>query len=283
MDDAVRRLGTEYQVLSTDYSLLSAASATKIVFTEVCLIEEPVNIPTPDGSADGCLYHIGDGPPRPGIIFLTDIGGIRNANRGMAQRLASEGYTVLVPNVFYRTGKPPVIDWPMKPGDEHAVKRMGELTGPLGPEAVGHDANAYIEFLSAQPFVSPEPFGVVGYCFTGAMAMRIAAARPDKIGSAASFHGGRLCTGDPASPHLLLPQIKARLYFGHAVDDKSMPQDAIKKFNQALKSWGGNYESEVYAGAHHGWTVPDSPSYNEPQAERAFEKLKQALRAGLQE
>jgi carboxymethylenebutenolidase len=106
------------------------------------------------------------------------------------------------------------------------------------------------------------------------MALRTAAARPDRVGAIASFHGGRLFVDGPASPHLSLPRVKAKLYFGHAKDDHSMPQEAIDKFNAALTKWGGKYESEMYD-ALHGWTVPDEGSrvYNKPQAERAFEKL----------
>jgi carboxymethylenebutenolidase len=136
------------------------------------------------------------------------------------------------------------------------------------------DADAYVKFLAAQQGVRGGVVGVVGYCLTGAMAMRVAAARPDKVAAMASFHGGRLFTDSPTSPHLSLPRIKARLYFGHAVNDRSMPQEAIEKFEAALKVWAGRYESEVYEGAYHSWTVPDSPVYNQPQAERAFEKLK---------
>ena len=105
------------------------------------------------------------------------------------------------------------------------------------------------------------------------MALRTAAAHPDKIAAAASFHGTRLFTDDPTSPHLVLPRVKARLYFAHAVEDKTMPQEAIEKFNRALEAWGAGYESEVYEGAYHGWTAPDSPVYNEAQAGRAFKKL----------
>jgi carboxymethylenebutenolidase len=117
--------------------------------------------------------------------------------------------------------------------------------------------------------------GVVGFCFSGAMAMRAAAARPDRIAAAASFHGGRLCTDQPTSPHRELPRIKARLYFGHAVNDKSIPAEQIAKFEESLKAWGGRYESETYEGALHGWTVPGGHVYNHAQAERAFEKLTQ--------
>ncbi len=119
---------------------------------------------------------------------------------------------------------------------------------------------------------------VVGYCLTGAMALRAAAARPDAVCAAASFHGGGLCTDSPASPHLVLPRVKARLYFGHADQDKSMPAGAIAKFEAALAAWGGRYESETYTGALHSWTVPDSPVFDQPQAERAFQKLAETLK-----
>lgn len=115
--------------------------------------------------------------------------------------------------------------------------------------------------------------GAVGLCFSGAFALRTAAARPDRISAAASFHGGGLYTESPASPHLVLPRVKARLYFGHAVEDQSMPPEAIDKLNAALEAWGGRFESESYAGAHHGWTVSDNPSYNQAQAEKAFSSL----------
>jgi carboxymethylenebutenolidase len=235
--------------------------------------EQEIEIRTPDGTADAVLYHADDQRRLPAVLFLTDIGGIRPSQRAMAQRLAAEGYTVLVPNVFYRTRRPPMFDFPVKHGDERTTKRIAELSSPLTPEAAERDASAYVDFLAAQPFVSEGAMGAVGYCFSGALAMRAAAARPDRIAAIASFHGGRLYADAPTSPHLLLPRIKARLCFGHAVQDQSMPQEAIEKFNHALQAWGGQYESEVYEGAYHSWTVPDSPVYNQPQAERAFAKL----------
>lgn len=245
------------------------------------MLETAVEIQTTDGTADGFLYHAEGGTKNPGVIHLTDIGGIRPSHREMAQRLAQRGFTVLLPNVFYRTGKPPVIEFPFKPGDERFMKRFAELTGPMTPEAMERDGSAYADFLAAQAAVIPGPIGVVGYCFTGAMALRIAAARPDRIGVAASFHGGGLFTDKPTSPHLVLPQVKARVYFGHATQDRTMPQEAIDKFNGALATWAGRYESEVYDGALHGWTVTDSHAYNQPQAERAFEKLTQLFASEL--
>jgi len=246
------------------------------------MIEEPIEIATPDGRADGFLYWPEEGRQFPGVIYLPDIGGIRESNRGMARRLSAEGYTVLMPNTFYRTARPPVMPFPFRPGDERSMKRLAELRDPLTPEAVDRDASAYVDFLAGHPASGPGPFGVVGFCFAGAMAMRIAATRPDRIAAMASFHGGGLYKeGDPASPHLLLPHIQARLYFGHVADDRSMPREAIVKLEEALAAWGGRYESETYDGAHHGWTVPDSPAYNEPQAERAFGKLTELLSRAL--
>jgi carboxymethylenebutenolidase len=156
------------------------------------------------------------------------------------------------------------------------MKRIAELSAPVTPEAMERDASDYVEFLSAQDSVSEGVMGVVGHCFTGSMAVRTAAACPDRIAAAASFHGTRLFTDDPTSPHLVLPRVKARLYFAHAVEDKSMPEEAIEKLDRALEAWGGSgnrYESEVYEGAYHGWTALDSPVYNESQADRAFRKL----------
>jgi carboxymethylenebutenolidase len=236
------------------------------------MIEAEIEIRTSDGVSDGFLYRPEGERTLPGIIHLTDIGGIRPSQHAMARRLAAEGNCVLMPNVFYRTGRPPVFNLPADRTEEQWRQRLAELTGPLTPEAMARDGVQYVDFLASQPFVSPVAFGVVGYCFTGSMAMRIAAARPDRIGAAAAFHGGGLFSDAPSSPHLVLPRIQARLYFGHAINDRSMSVEAIEKLNQALEVWGGKYESEVYEGAYHGWTVPDSPVYNQLQAERAFEK-----------
>ena len=161
------------------------------------------------------------------------------------------------------------------------MKRFAELTTPLTPDAMEQDARDYVDYMAFHDSVSEASMGVVGHCFTGAMAMRAAAARPDKIAVAASFHGGGLFTDAPTSPHLVLPRVRARLYFAHAIQDRSMPQEAIEKLDRALQDWGGEYESEIYEGAYHSWTVSDSPVYNQPQAERAFMKLTEVLGAAL--
>jgi carboxymethylenebutenolidase len=245
------------------------------------MIEERIEIATPDGTADGVIFRPEGKGPSPGVIHLTDLGGIRPATLGMACRQAEQGYVVLVPNVFYRTGRAPLFDFELDFSDARTMKRFGELAGPLTPEAMTRDASAYVDTLNAHPSVSASGIGVIGYCFTGAMAIRVAAARPDRIGVAALFHGGGLYIDGPQSPHLVLPRVKARLYFAHAENDRSMPPDAIDKLDRALEAWAGNHVSEIYEGALHGWTVPDSPVYNERQAERAFARLKELFANAL--
>jgi carboxymethylenebutenolidase len=244
-------------------------------------MEKQIEIWTADGTADGFLYTPEGGGQWPGVIQLTDIHGVRPVARDLAKRIAAKGYVVLLPNVFYRTGKSPLPDFQFKPGDEKSMARFRELAGPLTAAAMESDGAVYVDFLAKQAGVSAGKMGVVGYCFTAAMAMRSAAVRPERIVAVAGFLGGRLFTGDPASPHTILSRIKARLYFGHATDDHSMPTGAIEKFEQSLRSWGGNFESETYPGARHGFTQPDMRAYNESAAERAFEKLIELFDATL--
>lgn len=237
------------------------------------MVEETLDITTPDGFADALLYRPEDRACLPGAIFFTDIGGIRPSQREKARQLAEAGYVVLMPNIFYRSGRTPVLPPRGEVSEEERDKRVAEIRAPLTADALERDTAAYVDALVATQAIADARIGVVGYCFSGKMALYAAAVRPDRVGAAASFHGGYLYTEEPASPHLLLPRIKARLYFGHADQDRSMPAEAIEKFERALQAWGGQFESEVYKAAYHSWTEPDSPVYNPEQAQRAFSKL----------
>ncbi|HXX20796.1 MAG TPA: dienelactone hydrolase family protein [Candidatus Acidoferrum sp.] len=248
--------------------------------------EKDIGIKMPDGMCDAVLFAADDGKKRPGVIHYPDIMGVRPAHRAMAKRLSDAGYTVLLVNPFYRTTRGATFDFPPNfAGDPRTMQRFGELAGPLTPEVMEKDASGFVNFLGTQASVSGAKMGAVGYCYTGQYALRTAASRPDRIGAIASFHGGGLFTPQPTSPHLVLPRIpKAngpRLYFGHAANDSLMPQDAIDKLNAALKSWGGQYESELYEDSPHGWTVNDSAAYRQPQAERAFSKMTALFAAAL--
>jgi len=232
------------------------------------MIERKLEIP--GLGAEALLLAPGDGE-FPGVIFLTDVWGIRPGNIGMAKRLAEKGFSVLVPNAFYRFGRTQPDGF--EPEDEAARgQRLQDLFAALTPAHQDSDGAAYVDFMKGLRGVKKGPIGVVGHCYTGMMAMRVAAVRPDDVAAMASFHGGWLATDKPDSPHLVLPRIKARLYFGHADNDPLMPAEWIARLEAALRAWHGAFQSEVYAGADHGWTVPGRDVYNELQAERAFEK-----------
>jgi carboxymethylenebutenolidase len=247
---------------------------------EAAMIERKLEIAAADGVADAILYAPDSGK-HPGLLFYTDIFGIRPANQGMARRVAEKGYAVLMPNVFYRYGKPPFADANFQWGEPASMKIINGLFGSLTGAMMESDAPLYVKALLEQPEIAQGKAAVVGYCFTGAFALRTAAVVPDKIAVAASFHGGQLVTEAADSPHSRIPHVKGALYFGHAVEDQSMPPDAIEKLNDTLKAWGGRYDSEVYEGARHGWTVPGRDIYNENQAERAHAKLLDLLKRNL--
>ena len=243
------------------------------------MIEAKVEIPAVGTEA---LFFRPDGVAEfPGVLFLTDIWGIRPANIGVAKRLCERGFSVLMPNVFHRYSR-------MTPdGFEHGspeekTKALHALFAALTPQNMVDDGKAYVDFLLAQKGVTPNKVGVVGYCFTGQMAVRTAAAVPDKVAAAASFHGGFLVTDAPDSPHRILGPITARLYFGHAVEDSTATPGQVKTLEAALRDWHGAFQSEFYEGALHGWTVPGRDVYNELQAERAFEKMVELFEATLE-
>jgi len=242
---------------------------------------QQVEISTTEGTTGALLLRADTTEPLPGVIELTDGLGFREAHVDLSKRIAERGYVVLTPNIFYRTTKPPAFDFEPDFTSERTTKRFRELTRLLTPEAMVRDGSAYADFLGAQPLVSRGPMGVVGFCFAGQFALRLAAARPDRIAAAASFHGGGLVTNTEQSPHLFLPQVKARLYFGHAENDLSMPADAIEKLGAALQAWGGKYENEMYEGALHGWMIAGEKRYHPEQAERGFAKLMALLDSTL--
>ena len=248
------------------------------------VVDLDVDLKTPDGICDAVFIHPAQGS-HPGVLLWHDSPGLRPVIRDLGKRIATEGYSVLVPNLFYRAHRAPVFDasfdYANNPADREKYART--VASFLAPGAAERDAVAYIAFLDSQPQVNKErKIGTHGYCLGGPYVMRAAAALPDRVGAGASFHGGFLVTDKPNSPHLLAPKITARLYFAIAADDDKREPEVKTKLREAFAEAGVRAEIEAYPNALHGWCVPDSRAAEDEQdAERAWGKLvalyKQAL------
>ena len=252
------------------------------------LTETDVDIKTPDGTCDAAFIHPATGT-HPGIIIWTDAFGLRPTFREMGRRLAAEGYAVLIPNPYYRSSKAPGISPNINFQDPGDRAKLMAVMGPLTASgAAERDAVAYVDFLDAQAAVKKSAkIGTSGYCMGGPLTMRTAAIRPDRVGAGGSFHGGGLVTDKPESPHLLVPKIKAKYYFGIAESDDKTQPDAKDKLKAAFAAAHVPAEIEVYAGSIHGWCVPDMPLrdgmpiYNQALAERAWGHLTGLFKTAL--
>jgi carboxymethylenebutenolidase len=265
-----------------------AATAQSAAAAGLEVVEADVEIKTPDGTCNAAFVHPKSGS-YPGVLIWTDAFGLRPSMRAIAKRMAAEGYSVLVPNPFYRVAKAPFSDassFNFQNADDMAKLRplMASVNAPGNAEK---DAAAYVAYLDAQKEVNKgKKVGTQGYCMGGPLVVKTAALLPDRIGAGASFHGGGLVTDKPDSPHLLAPKIKARMYFGIASNDDSRQPDAKDKLKEAFAAAKVSAEIEVYA-ALHGWCVPDmpvqngAPIYNKPDAERAWGKLVTLYKAAL--
>ncbi|MCK7624290.1 dienelactone hydrolase family protein [Streptomyces sp. RS10V-4] len=243
-----------------------------------------LDLPTPDGTADAYLAHPDDGAPHPGVLLYMDAFGLRPALEEMARRLAGHGYTVLVPNVFHRAGRAPVVELPehINPADRPEIfGKLAPIMQAVTPELAMRDAGAYLDWLAASPLVTDGPVGTTGYCMGGVLAVRTAAAYPDRVAAAASFHAGRLVTDAEDSPHRLLDRVTAELYFGHADQDQSMTAEHIGLLEQALDAAGVRYRSERYEGAHHGYTQADTAMYHAEADARHWQALLELLGRAL--
>jgi carboxymethylenebutenolidase len=278
----------EFVALSAAAGL--SASSSLVRGSEMQVVEVDVQIKTPDGTCDAAFMHPASGA-HPGVLIWTDVFGLRPAMREIGRRLAAEGYSVLVPNPFYRTSKAPqftdVASFDFSSDADRA--KFGPLTTPLNaPGAAESDAKAYLTWLDAQKQVDKKKkIGTQGYCMGGPLVLKSAAAVPDRVGAGATFHGGGLVSDKPDSPHLLAPKIKAHMYFAIASNDDQRQPDAKDKLKQSFAAANVPAEVEVYANDVHGWCVSDmplqngAPIYNKADADRAWGKLLALYKSSL--
>jgi carboxymethylenebutenolidase len=251
----------------------------------VAVVEDNVTIKTPDGTCDAAFIHPANGA-HAAVIIWPDAFGLRPSMRNMAKRLAAEsGYSVLVPNPYYRVGKAPMWEDASKVDFTTERPRLNPMMASINAAGtVEKDAPAFIAWLDQQPQVDrTKKVGTQGYCMGGALVVRTAAAVPDRVGAGASFHGGGLVNQTPTSPHLLAPRIKGRMYFGIAINDDMNQPTAKTELKAAFDAAKVPAEVEVYDMAQHGWCVPDMPNnlYSKADAERAWGKLLALYKAAL--
>ncbi|MGB6451597.1 MAG: dienelactone hydrolase family protein [Steroidobacteraceae bacterium] len=232
-----------------------------------------ITIQTRDGSSPSYVFRPAAGSSWPAVLVFMDGLGIRPAMLEVGERLATYGYYVLLPDLFYRSG-------PYEPMDPHTVfsdpeKRkvlMEKFFGPATPANIMSDTRAFLDYLAAQSDVRPGGIGTTGYCMGGLMSLTAAGTYPERIVATASYHGGRLATDAPDSPHLLASKIRSRVYVAGAIEDQSFPDDMKKRLEDALTAAGVDHKIETYQ-AKHGWVFRDTPVYAAAAAERHWQTL----------
>ena len=232
-----------------------------------------VDVRAPDGVADAYLTRPEAGERHPGVLLVMDAYGLRPRIEEMAVRIAERGYAVMAPNVFYRAGRAPVLPFPdLTTEDARAefFEDVRPLMSQLTPERIAADGAAYLDELAN---VADGPVAITGYCMGARLGLRMAAAHPERVAALAGFHGGGLATDDPESPHRSAGALRAEVYFGHADQDRSNTSEQIATLDAALDGAGVAHRSEVYAGARHGYTMADTPAYDEEASERHFAAL----------
>ena len=264
---------------------LSAGAAAATLFAAPAhagdVVEREVDVPTPDGTADGYFVAPTDGRS-PGVIVWPDVIGLRTSFRTMARQLAGAGYAVLAVNPYYRSRRAPVVEPGASFADEAVRETLGSLSEQITPETTTRDARAFVRFLDFQPEVDTgKKIGSAGYCMGGSAVMRTAAAVPERVGAGAVFHAGGLARDTDDSPHRLVPTMKAAFLFAIAESDDARRPTEKSVLQQSFADAGLAAEIRVYKGAGHGWCVLDSPVYHKGKAKRAWGQMLDLFAASL--
>jgi carboxymethylenebutenolidase len=236
------------------------------------MIEQTVEIPTRDGFSTTFVCHPERGGPHPLVLFYMDAPAIREELRDMARRIASVGYYVMLPNLYYRRGVMELADLPaLEP--EAARERMFDLMNSLSIDLVMDDTDALLAYASGQAAASKGPAGCVGYCMSGRWVFGAAAAFPEQFKAIASIYGTGLHTDAPDSPHLTANAIAGEIYFGCAENDTYVPLAQIEALQGFLRKTGVCHRIEVYPATQHGFVFADRDHYQRAGAERHWERL----------
>ena len=233
------------------------------------MIERHLDLTTPDGAMNTFVVHPDEGGPHPVVLFYMDAPGKREELHDMARRIASVGYFVVLPNLYYRRTR----EFTMV-RDEAGMARMFELMNSLDNGLVVRDSATLLAFCDADPAADAGRIGAVGYCMSGPFVMALAAAQPQRIRAIAAIHGANMVTDREDSPHRLAPKIRCETYVACAENDKWASPEAISTLEGALKSAGTPHRVEWYAGAQHGFVFPSRGDiYDKHGAERHWERL----------
>jgi carboxymethylenebutenolidase len=234
----------------------------------------PVEIRTDDGICPASVFRPeGSAGPWPGVLFCMDGPGIRPVLFEMAQRLANEGFLVLLPDLFYRAGPYEPVDPMALFGDPEKRAAHAKYFNSIDKTRIAGDTKAFLHFLDAAPDLAGPKLGVTGYCMGGGLALTAAARYPERFAAAASFHGASLATDADDSPHKLAGRIKAKVLVAGADKDKGFPPEQAALLASALEDAGVDHRVEIWEGAAHGWTMRDFAIYSEAAAERHFHEL----------
>ena len=240
-----------------------------------------IEVTTADGTCPCYVSRPSGSGPWPAVIVFMDGIGIRPAMLEVGEQLASHGYYVLLPDLFYRAGPYEPMNARTVFSDPEQLKVLREkFFAHVNQAKVMTDTRAFLDYLAVQPDVKQGGVGITGYCLGGMMSLTAAGTYPDRVLAAASYHGSRLATDAPESPHLLAPKIKARVYVAGAIEDQSFPDDMKARLEAALTDAGVDHQVETYP-AKHGWVLRDTPTYDAAACERHWQTLLALLKAKL--
>jgi len=238
------------------------------------MVEHQSDLPTADGAMPTFICHPERDGPHPSVLMLMDAPGIREELRDMARRLASAGYCVFLPNLYYRAGGDPMFNSQVLVDGSGEHKRMRAIRTKMTIPPVMRDVGALIEavdgFDAAQ---TGSAIGCHGYCMSGPYALAAAAQYGQRITAAASFYGTWLVSDAEQSPHLSLGDIPGEAYISCAEHDSLAPPEMVAELKSLFDASGCRGELEIHPGVHHGFAFPQRSIYDKPAAERHWERL----------